>query len=694
MTLLQMSGTGAVLIFMITVLRALTVHRLPKRTFLILWSVAVLRLLVPVSVPSVLSAYTLLPQMAVQAQVPETPVAQTLPVISAMPEIPETAVSHIGPEGSSISIWLLLWGVGALLGVSFFAVSYLRCRMEFRTSLPVENKFAEQWCREHRLLRTIRIRQLDKISAPLTYGVLRPVILMPKTVDWAAQEQLEYVLLHEYVHIRRFDVVKKLILVLAVSLHWFNPMAWVLYALYNRDVELFCDEQVVRKLGVKVRADYARALIDLEETKCGLRPLCSGFSKTAIEERIRSIMKIKKLSIGAVLAAIVLVVGVTTVFATSAATVEDSPAEHVQADGPITAIPEETSAKELLKEYAPFGVTEENGDLYYHGELIRYFLDGYEQDETVISRHEEYNSKGTVDVHTVRRDKQNADGSAELFGPIVDIVADSQEKFDRRVFSFVTGDAVAEEVTEETAQTAGTTADAHREATAMEAAVLVETDDAADTKVQVAAVTEAVADDTEEGGVSFPELFGRFRAYGIDYIEENGQSGRGNVYYEGKPVKTFVDISPTGSFTFRSGDGGELNVQTVYDKNGTLTGLKTRSDLELEDTLLHVQAQQETLKIWEETLAPYVPFGLEYTYDPVGNDGDGDMYMSWQGKEVRGIMDEEAEIWISAHTGRSAYGTDAVELYAVYKNGVLSGLREATKAEMAEWNAQRDQAKP
>lgn len=75
MTLLQMSGTGAVLILMITVLRALTVHRLPKRTFLILWSVAVLRLLVPVSVPSALSAYALLPQTAVQAQVPETPVA-------------------------------------------------------------------------------------------------------------------------------------------------------------------------------------------------------------------------------------------------------------------------------------------------------------------------------------------------------------------------------------------------------------------------------------------------------------------------------------------------------------------------------------------------------------------------------------------------------------------------------------------
>lgn len=400
-------------------------------------------------------------------------------------------------------------------------------------------------------------------------------------------------------------------------------MAWVLYVLYNRDMELFCDEQVVRILGVKVRGAYARTLIDMEETKSGLRPLCSGFSKTAIEERIQAIMKIKKLSIGAILAAIVLVVGVTTVFATSATTAEDSPAEHVQAEGPITAIPEEKSAKELLKEYAPFGVTEENGDLYYHGELIRYFLDGYEQDETVISRHEAYNSKGTVDVHTVRRDKQNADGSTELFGPIVDIVADSQEKFDQRVFSFVTGDAVAEEAVL---------------ATAMEAADFVETDAAADTVMQTAVVTEAAADDTEGGGVSFPELFERFAAYGIDYVEENGQSGRGNVYYQGKPVKTFVDISPTGSFSFQSGDGGELNVQTVYDKNGTLAGLKTRSDLEMEDTLLHVQAHQESWKSWEETLSPYVPYGLEYTYNPTENDGDGELHMSWQGKEIRGIM--------------------------------------------------------
>ena len=684
MTLLQMSISGAVLILIITVIRALAVHRLPKQTFLILWTIVVLRLLVPVSIPSVLSVYSLLRQTPLQAQIPETPPSQ-LPALGATVQgLPNVVpVSNTSPETASVSVGLLLWGAGVFLCLSFFVAVYLRCRIEFRMALPVENEFTTQWCETHRLRRTICIRQLDKISAPLTYGVLHPVILMPKTTNWTSEPQLEYILLHEYIHICRLDAVKKLILTLTVCLHWFNPMVWVLYVLYNRDVELYCDERVMHLLDGDVRAEYARTLIAMEETKSGLGPLCSGFSKTAIEERIRAIMKMKKVSVGAIFAAIILVVGVTTVFATSAATAEEMPAVSVCEAGEAM-VNTDPQVSELLKEYEPFGITEKNGNLYYHGELVRWFLDGYERDENVISRYEAYNSNGTVDVHTVREDKQNQDGSTELFGPIKDIAAYSREEFEQREFSFVTTDEAV--VVEESAVVS--------EADSIE-------DDAAFTEViQAEAVavrsdeqTEIVTGETAYPGSTVPEHFRKYASVGIDYTEEKGKSGRGNVYYNGKPVKVFVDISPTGVFSYQSVDGGTINVQTVYDKSGNLTGIKVLSDMELEDVQIHMQVYQEVEEEWKDILEPYVPYGLSYIYEPTGENGEGDVTMMWQGKEIRGIMDEETGIWITEHAGRTTYSSDAVELYAVYKNGSLAGLREATEAEMNEWNTLRDQAK-
>ncbi len=124
---------------------------------------------------------------------------------------------------------------------------------------------------------------------------------------------------HEYVHIRRFDSITKLVLIAALCVHWFNPFVWVMYVLANRDIELSCDEAVVRLFGETTKAAYARVLISMEETRSGLNPLCNNFSKNAIEERVTAIMKIKKSSIFSLVLASALVVCVTTAFATSAA---------------------------------------------------------------------------------------------------------------------------------------------------------------------------------------------------------------------------------------------------------------------------------------------------------------------------------------------------------------------------------------
>ena len=140
--------------------------------------------------------------------------------------------------------------------------------------------------------RPILVRQSDRISAPLTYGIFRPVILMPKKMDWKNEKQLQYVLSHEYVHIYRYDTVTKLIATLALCIHWFNPFVWVMYILFNRDIELACDESVIRQFGEKSKSAYSLMLINMEATKSGLLPFCNNFSKNAIEERITAVMKI------------------------------------------------------------------------------------------------------------------------------------------------------------------------------------------------------------------------------------------------------------------------------------------------------------------------------------------------------------------------------------------------------------------
>lgn len=330
MSLLQMSFSGAVMIFVIIGVRALAIHKLPKKVFLILWEIVLLRLLIPVSIPSAFSAYSLLNNSdSVLETVSEiTVVNHMVPQIAAVPSgINAGARQVLGNEAPSVSVWLILWIAGMVICAGYFMIAYLRCQSEFQVSLPVKNEFVNEWLKQQPLKRTVRIRQSGSISAPLTYGVLHPVILMPQNTDWENRQQLRYVLMHESVHIRRFDAAYKLIAALALCIHWYNPFVWIMYILYNRDIELACDERVVRQFGDNSKSIYARTLIAMEETRSGLRPFCNSFSKTAIEERIIAIMETKKITRGLLLISAAMVVVIVVLFATSAKK-EESVSDH------------------------------------------------------------------------------------------------------------------------------------------------------------------------------------------------------------------------------------------------------------------------------------------------------------------------------------------------------------------------------
>ena len=349
MSLLQMSVAGAVMIMVITVIRALAINRLPKKTFLILWGITIIRLLIPFSCPSKFSIYSLLGKKTV-SDINETPAVRFMPINTQGPVSTQAPQSQI--PALTISAWDIIWVAGLVLCAVFFISAYIRCYREFQTSLPVENAFARRWLETHNLKRKLSIRQSDLISAPLTFGVWHPVILMPKKTDWENEDTLCYVLEHEFIHIRRFDTVTKFLLITTVCIHWFNPLVWIMYFLANRDIELSCDEAVIHHFGGTSRASYAKALISMDETKGGFMPLCNHFSRNAIEERITAIMKTRKTTVVSLVLAALIVAGTTTVFATSAL---------AESKGPMDTNYYETETSEgILTSY-----TDDNGETYY-----------------------------------------------------------------------------------------------------------------------------------------------------------------------------------------------------------------------------------------------------------------------------------------------------------------------------------------
>lgn len=217
----------------------------------------------------------------------------------------------------------IVWAVGAAGCGAFFAASYAWQRRRFGDALPVGDpagrRLADGLVAGCGLRRRVRVRQSDRVATPLTYGTVRPVVLMSADFAWRDADAARYVLVHELTHIRRFDGILKLVLAAAACIHWFNPFAWAMYALANRDIELSCDEAVIRSCGVSSRGAYARTLLAMGEREGGLVPLLqSGFGKTALEERIGAIMRIRRTSLAAAAASLALVVAIPAALATSA----------------------------------------------------------------------------------------------------------------------------------------------------------------------------------------------------------------------------------------------------------------------------------------------------------------------------------------------------------------------------------------
>lgn len=325
MSIAQMSLYGGVIILLIAIARTLWRDKLPGKVFSILWVVALVRLLVPFSIPSSVSVYTLFGKCRpILEKKAELLLEQWGTEVSSQ-TVQNSPILQSGSGGMKLNfLWQTIWLIGVLMCAGYFIFTYFRCYREFRTALPVEEAYIQDWKRVHPLRRKLSVRQSDRITSPLTYGIFKPVILIPASMKLEAEKTVSYILEHEYVHIQRWDVVFKLLMIIVLCLHWFNPLVWLMYLLFNRDLELSCDEIVVRRFGKGSEKEYAMLLLEMAEKQSKAVPIYCSFGKHPLEERITSIMKKRQITRVSGVFAGVLIMGIAVMFTTSADSVKES----------------------------------------------------------------------------------------------------------------------------------------------------------------------------------------------------------------------------------------------------------------------------------------------------------------------------------------------------------------------------------
>lgn len=360
----QVCFQGSVLIVAVVVLRGLLRRSMPRAVYCILWALVLVRLLLPFGVPLETGPWTWAEELATHARVITdtaasrgsegvSPPAQTAESVSAGVSEGGAGMAMASspvPADSQACVSLPPWlravrvGVSAVLLVivcGAYVVSYAVLRMR---SHGVETDEARVWLASHKTRRRLRLVRSSCVSVPFTYGVLCPAIVIPSSFTWDDEGRCQLVLEHEYVHVRRFDALFKMLLALGLCVHWFNPLVWLMYALCTRDIELACDEFVTRHLNASGRKAYALTLLESVPERAGVRLVGASFFSSQLKRRVTMILHKKSYAVASAVASVVAiafvaVVGVTTVGPRSAPALAKEAASQL-ADGAVPAIQE------------------------------------------------------------------------------------------------------------------------------------------------------------------------------------------------------------------------------------------------------------------------------------------------------------------------------------------------------------------
>ena len=277
----NLSLSATFIIYIIFLLRAAFAES-PKWWRCLLWLIAGVRLAFPFSIESILSLnpnrYTI---------DPETIYSNKLVIDSGFESVDTTVNEYMASnyyEGVTvpsnfklniISVLSIIWLIGILVFLSYYFINYIRYKSKLKTAtLLFDNVF-----------------QSEFVTSPFVFGIIRPKIYIPYGLD---DDSLRYVLAHEKSHIRRCDHLIKQAAFIILSCYWFNPFIWIAFRFLSIDIELACDEKVVKNLSEDEKSEYSKTLLNLSVNKKWLKVCPVPFSEIDIKNRVRGIMNYKK----------------------------------------------------------------------------------------------------------------------------------------------------------------------------------------------------------------------------------------------------------------------------------------------------------------------------------------------------------------------------------------------------------------
>lgn len=314
LSVLNRSISASWLVLAVLLLR-FVLKRAPRWIPIVLWGMVAFRLLCPLSIENPLSLIPreqvitdrILSDSGPEVQTGITPESHSANAYSGIDHSDDSdkATQYTNNDTNDMSVLAMIWIAGVFLMAFYFIFSYWRLHRQVSTAVAFRDN----------------IFQSERVSSPFVLGMVRPRIYLPFEIDG---QNLEYVVSHEQAHIRRRDHWWKSLGFLLLTVHWFNPLMWLSYVLLCRDIELACDEKVIRELDHGQRADYSQALLACSVSNRSIAACPLAFGEVGVKERVKSVLNYRKPAFWMIAAAMVACVAVAVFFLTDPAQKRDT----------------------------------------------------------------------------------------------------------------------------------------------------------------------------------------------------------------------------------------------------------------------------------------------------------------------------------------------------------------------------------
>ena len=302
--IINMSISASYIVLAVLLLRLL-LKKAPKWITVILWGIVAVRLVCPFSIESVLSLIPSSEVVSPNIMTDKTPTINTgIPIINSAlnPVISDSFTPNPGDSANPLQIWIpvltAIWIVGMVALLIYTVISYARVRRKIGTAVLLRDN----------------IYQSENVVSPFVLGIIKPKIYLPFNIN---EKDMEHVVAHEMAHIRRKDHLWKPLGFILLTLHWFNPLMWLGYVLLCRDIELACDEKVIKELVHDARADYSQALLTCSVNRRTIAACPLAFGEVGVKDRVKSVLNYKKPAFWIIIAAVVACVVVAVCFLTN-----------------------------------------------------------------------------------------------------------------------------------------------------------------------------------------------------------------------------------------------------------------------------------------------------------------------------------------------------------------------------------------